>query len=396
MRQAGPSIFVLLGGAACLTLAALSALAQSDEAVVPTISVATVEERPILEVIPVSGTVRPRNEVQITPQLGGVQIRQVLVDVGDWVNAGDTLIRLQPDLLQAQARQAEAEVARADAAISQARNQISSAEASVVQAETELDRVRRLLDRGSTTQSAYDQALERAEAARAAAASARDGLLSVQAAKVQAESQQEIAQLNLRWTDIVAPVTGVVGAARRPGGRADHDGRGAADDGLRGRDAGAVGGGHRDGARRASSRGTAAPSRWRGWARWWRWCAALRRPSMPPPGWARCRFRSRAMTTCAPGSSAGGEIETERRMALAVPITAVLSDGDGHYVQVVDGNQISRRNVTTGLIWQGMQEIVDGLTAGEVVAARAGAFFRDGDQVRPVEADAGADAGAEP
>jgi HlyD family secretion protein len=53
-------------------------------------------------------------------------------------------------------------------------------------------------------------------------------------------------------------------------------------------------------------------------------------------------------------------------------------------VQVIDGNRVARRTVTPGLVWQGQREILSGLEAGETVIARAGAFFRDGDRVRPL------------
>ena len=80
-----------------------------------------------------------------------------------------------------------------------------------------------------------------------------------------------------------------------------------------------------------------------------------------------------------------GQIETERRTALTVPITAVLSDEEGTYVQVVRDGMVARRPVEPGLIWQDWREIVRGLDEGEMVIARAGAFFRDGDEVRIVE-----------
>ena len=51
------------------------------------------------------------------------------------------------------------------------------------------------------------------------------------------------------------------------------------------------------------------------------------------------------------------------------------------YVQVVADEQIEQRRVAAGQIWQGQREIISGLTEGEAVMARAGAFFRDGDRV---------------
>jgi HlyD family secretion protein len=42
--------------------------------------------------------------------------------------------------------------------------------------------------------------------------------------------------------------------------------------------------------------------------------------------------------------------------------------------------------VTVGLIDAGKAEISEGLSAGDVVVARAGAFLRDGDRVRAMKA----------
>ena len=57
---------------------------------------------------------------------------------------------------------------------------------------------------------------------------------------------------------------------------------------------------------------------------------------------------------------------------------------EGTVVQVVRDNQIESRRVTVGLIAAGDVEVREGLSEGDVVVARAGAFVRDGDRVRPV------------
>jgi hypothetical protein len=74
---------------------------------------------------------------------------------------------------------------------------------------------------------------------------------------------------------------------------------------------------------------------------------------------------------------------------LTVPLSAILSDAEGDYVQVVEDGIVARRPVTPGLVWQGQREIVTGLAEGETVIARSGAFFRDGDRVRPIEPEPG-------
>lgn len=85
------------------------------------------------------------------------------------------------------------------------------------------------------------------------------------------------------------------------------------------------------------------------------------------------------------GLFASGWIVLDTRTSLTVPVQAVLSDIEGDYVQVVVDGVISHRTVVAGQIWRGQREIVEGVILSETVLARAGAFFRDGDTVRPVE-----------
>jgi HlyD family secretion protein len=69
---------------------------------------------------------------------------------------------------------------------------------------------------------------------------------------------------------------------------------------------------------------------------------------------------------------------------VAVPLSALLFGPDGTAVQVVRDNKVETRVVTIGLQSRGAAEIRQGVAAGDVVVARAGAFLRDGDRVRPI------------
>ena len=88
------------------------------------------------------------------------------------------------------------------------------------------------------------------------------------------------------------------------------------------------------------------------------------------------------------GLFASGWVIPARRDAVTVPATAVLSDSQGDRVQVVADGRVESRPVRAGLLWDGQREIVEGVTEGEQVIARSGAFFRDGDQVRAISAEA--------
>ena len=76
---------------------------------------------------------------------------------------------------------------------------------------------------------------------------------------------------------------------------------------------------------------------------------------------------------------------------VAIPLSAVLYGREGAVVQVVRGQRVETRAVTTGITSDGRVQVTKGLAEGDTVVMRAGAFLRDGDRVRAVLTD---DAGA--
>ena len=84
------------------------------------------------------------------------------------------------------------------------------------------------------------------------------------------------------------------------------------------------------------------------------------------------------------GAFASGEIELARRDGVGVPAAALSRDGDSARLYFVRDGRIEERSVTAGIVEGDEIEIRDGLVAGETVVARAAAFLRPGDRVRPV------------
>jgi HlyD family secretion protein len=72
---------------------------------------------------------------------------------------------------------------------------------------------------------------------------------------------------------------------------------------------------------------------------------------------------------------------------VAIPLSAVLYGPIGAIVEVVRDKRIETRKVTIGLLSEGVVEVREGLSEGDMVVSRAGAFLREGDPVRPVIAD---------
>jgi HlyD family secretion protein len=81
-------------------------------------------------------------------------------------------------------------------------------------------------------------------------------------------------------------------------------------------------------------------------------------------------------------------IQLSRRCGPSLPVSAILYGTGGQFIQVVRNDRIETRRVDVGLIKEGEAEIRSGLSEGEIVVARAGAFVRDGDLVLSVPAPA--------
>jgi HlyD family secretion protein len=84
------------------------------------------------------------------------------------------------------------------------------------------------------------------------------------------------------------------------------------------------------------------------------------------------------------GAFGRAKIDIGRSCNAAVPLSAVLYGPAGPVVQVVRDGRVETRSVSVGLLSAGQAEIREGLSEGDMVVARAGAFVREGDRVRPV------------
>jgi HlyD family secretion protein len=84
------------------------------------------------------------------------------------------------------------------------------------------------------------------------------------------------------------------------------------------------------------------------------------------------------------GAFAQAKITVGQACGVAIPLSALLFGPDGSVVQTVHNDRIETRRVSIGLFAQDDAQIRDGLSEGDMIVLRAGAFLRDGDRVRAV------------
>ncbi len=348
------------------------------------VSVVRVTPHAFVETLALSGSLIPREEILIGPEIEGLRVLEVLVEEGAAVKRGQVLARLVPDTLDAQLAQNEAALARNAAATAQARSAISEAEARLKEAQNAIVRTRTLKESGHVSDAVFDQRESAFKLAEAQLAAARDGMKASQADRASIEAQRRELLWRRSKIEVTAPADGIISQRRarigatpvlvsqEPMFRMIANGEIELDaevpqahivrltPGQKARIA-IPGNGEVEGTVRLVS------------------------PAVDPASrLGRVRILLGNDPNLRIGTFARGEVTVARGSGLAVPRSAVQFSKSGPTVQVVVNDTIETRPVTLGLVEADTVEIRSGVAESTLVVAKSGTFLRNGDRVRPV------------
>lgn len=176
-----------------------------------------VERGDLLAKVMGTGTLEARVKATIGPKISG-RVREVLVDQGDRVAAGQPLVRLDDEELQQQVEIAQAGLAASHAAVDRLVADKACAAAVEKQARQEFARVEQMAKTEAATETELDKAVENLHVAEA-------GLARADAAIVEAKKQLAAAENTLKYhrarladTEIVAPFDGLIVIRQRDHG----------------------------------------------------------------------------------------------------------------------------------------------------------------------------------
>ena len=393
-----------------------------DTAPAQTVTVAEVTATDIDSTLNLTGTVAAFERTPVMSQVAGLQITDVLVDRGDYVEQGQVLARLNNKVLtaekaeaqgavnQAQARLEELQAGSRSEEIAQAESRVVNAQSAIAQAESDLELVQKRVQRntglqaeGAISRDQLDEIINQERVAKSTLAGAKANLNEAKQALAQvkagsrpqtiAQAQAELAQAQGRLqaieaqladTTIVAPRSGLIASREATVGQTTsasemlfsiiQDGR--LELRLRVPETliSKVQPGQRVRITSNSDRNIEITGKVRKIDPLIDDSSRQALVYVDLPGGTNLR----------PGMFLQATVSTDTNQGLSVPIEALLPQTGNEAIAFVlqPDNTVKARNVTMGEILPEQKvEVTEGLNAGDRIVLKGAAYLKDGDKV---------------
>ena len=179
-----------------------------------------VEQKQLRRNVESVGSLFPLDEVTVSSEVEG-RVEQVLVDVGDHVTAGQTIVKVVPTELQLTLDQQRATLQQARARLGLPENvedvkdvreaaEVKKAAADLADARQKYERAKTLFEQGLLPKQNFDEAESRHNAARAAYDLSVQGVQNLRAALAQSRAAAALAQKKVADSIIRAPFAGQI------------------------------------------------------------------------------------------------------------------------------------------------------------------------------------------
>ena len=208
-------VFALMGVGA-----GVRAALKPDRSIDPS-KLVPIERGDIARSVVATGKIEPRAKVEVKSKASGI-VKRIFFDYGDWVKAGQVLVELDKEELEARVREAKATLLAAEAAeqaaqASYERNKVEAEGPDLPFLKTGMERARKLHQDGliarallEDAEKAYQMALNKQMTALRNVSVARAEIARASAQVAQARAALDRAEEDLRNSTIVSPMNGLV------------------------------------------------------------------------------------------------------------------------------------------------------------------------------------------
>lgn len=174
------------------------------------VTVQQLQDATIQQSLRATGTVEAFDLLRVSPQVSGLQIREVRVREGDQVTIGQVLAVLDDSVLRTQLAQAEANYAQAEAQVVQAQAQLAQAEATAAEAKANFDSYQTLFDQGGISGEELNSRRTQAITARGAVGVSEASVQSAEATLQSRDAEIRRLETQLAQTLVTAPANGQI------------------------------------------------------------------------------------------------------------------------------------------------------------------------------------------
>lgn len=373
--------YFLLAGAALLAGCGGEKRAPAAAKEKPSVSVRTVQAEAglIPMVYQATGTVKARSTSALSARVMGY-LREVRVQAGETVKAGQVVAIVDAREIEAAAKQAEAALAEAKMALPEVENAIAAAKSQLSLAESTYNRMKPLFDDKSITPQEFDEVSAKRQMAQANLAMAQAKRSQLQARIQQAAEAVEQARTQKGYLTITAPFAGIVVERRAEPGMLASPGQPIAVIEQAGayRLEAAI-----EEARLKEIRvGTKTVVKLDALEGGFHSLVSEIVPAMEP---GSRTFTAKINLPAGPMIRSGmfgrAIFQMGEKKAVQVPESAVRKSGQLEQVFVVEAGVARARLVTTGTRSDGKVEILSGLSGGEQIVAEIPGALEDGSRV---------------
>lgn len=180
-----------------------------DRSDAPEVDVERVTRRSLEAIVSASGTIEPERSVDISSSVMG-RVTRLSVDEGERVSAGQFLLQIDPESLQAAVNRGEAVVEATESGLEQARVAVETARVNLELAQDHFQRQAELWERRLVSREAYDQARREVELRDTEYRARQVEVLAAQQRIKQERATLDSARYDLTQVTITSPIDGVV------------------------------------------------------------------------------------------------------------------------------------------------------------------------------------------
>jgi HlyD family secretion protein len=202
-------LFIIIAVVAVLSIIVVLAIKKSKNSGSTKVSTEITELRKIVETVSANGKIQPAKDIKISPYISG-EVVELFVKEGDFVNKGDKLAKIDPEIYLRAYEKTEASLNTSKANQANSKARLAQSKAQHSKSKLDFDRSKTLWDKKVISDADYESANSSYEVAEAEVEAAVESYKSSQFQVNSANASLKEAKENLNRTTIYAPNDGTV------------------------------------------------------------------------------------------------------------------------------------------------------------------------------------------